>query len=361
MERPVQRPAPLELARLNAGDVERLHRPADSCINRHSSEQGCRLARAGINVDASHCNKLGYKDPFERGVTPETVASSGDLPEGILPSPRDVLWSPRDAEEDDIISPQAEYRMSVSTWEKWQNPSETFIIFDWDDTLFPTTYIWADENMHWDKPADAAALASLERQMCVVEHILREATKFGRVCILTLAKEPWVSTSIKNFMPGLEGLFKELEVEVIYARAAMSETAIRGIVEDGVRDVGQALKSAAMENLLSSFYTKDGHRVSWKNVISIGDSLAEYYSIQDVTFRHKQKDPHGEVNECRCKAVKLQEKPELDTLTAELEVLANWLSQIVAHDGDLDLDFEDLEDGDSFITESPAASFGVGA
>jgi hypothetical protein len=316
----------------------RLPRPAQlGCDSfRFSAEEGCRFQRAGIDVDAANflqlpCKRLGEKDEelFARGATPDTEASSGDLQERSLSSPR--------ADDDEILSPSF-FNKAISRvrhLDGWNHDREgTLIILDWDDTLCPTDYIWSDQDLHWNRPATGEALVRLRAHAKIVEDVLRMASKLGRVCIVTLALEHWVSTSIKHFMPDLEGLLEELDIAVVYSRTALPETTIRGIGMDGVRDVGQALKTAAMRHVVGSLYNKGRQRSSWENVISVGDSLAEYYGIQDVTFLHTQ--------ECRCKAVKLHEKPDLDTLTVQLEVLQNWLPFIVEHDGDLQLDFEDL-------------------
>lgn len=289
---------------------------------RFETASGCRLALAGVKTagPCSECNCLkgATKEGPSRQVTPDTAASSGencDLHE----------VSSDDDDEVDIISPTTR-QTAFSHMSILGEQDDTLIILDWDDTLCPTSYIWSDHELHWDKPAPQSKLGSLRKHALAAEALLRLAAGLGTVCIVTLAQDPWVATSINNFLPDLQGLLEELDINVVYARNTLSRKEIRGIIDDELRDVSQALKTAAMRRVVG-----DGN---WANAISVGDSDAEFYSIQDVTFQRE--------GQCACKAVKLAEKPDLETLTAEMEVLLRWLPSIVDHSGDLELDFEDL-------------------
>jgi hypothetical protein len=253
--------------------------------------------------------------------------------------------SSSDEDADDIISPTTRRsdfsQVSILGQSQDGQASDALIILDWDDTLCPTSYIWSDKELQWDKPASPEKIEVLKRHAMAAEALLRLASSLGTVCIITLAQDPWVSMSIDNFLPNLQGLLHELKIEVVYARNTLSRKIVRGIIADESRDVAQAFKTAAMRHVVE--------QGTWANAISVGDSDAEFYSIQDVTFHHKGP------RQCLCKAVKLAEKPDLETLTVELEVLHRWLPTIVDHSGDLELDFEDLgiSSPDSPISASP--------
>lgn len=273
----------------------------------------------------------------------------------------------------------------------WMDADETLIIFDWDDTLCPTSYIRADPRLSYDKvapcfertapdPAETAKSSpggsredeteeeddyeaglrrlrrTLEEHASAVGALLRLATEFGRVVIVTLAKPEWVQDSIRNFMPSLDGLLEELGIDVAHARDTARPWSRRRGVEQG-QDYGQILKTQTMAWVARRFYgTGRGGRParSWKNVLSIGDSDVERLALQDVIFRRVQTDGNGNWQECRCKTLKLLEEPSVEQLTGQLESLATWLGFIARYDGDVDIDIgEALDDLDLACSPSP--------
>jgi len=271
------------------------------------------------------------------------------------------------ASEQDAISPTD--RTSVSHLEHWREAHETLLIFDWDDTLFPTSFVWQDDRLHWSVPApcldlDGAVSAMplfpdrpdgpsmrdmLEQHAKTTAALLKLARTVGHVVIVTLANEGWVETSIHNFLPALDGLLEELGIEVIHARNSIPARVLRGFREDEGHDCHKALKARAMERVIRRFYSKSHGQTkrqgrSWKNVLSIGDSMAERLALQDVVFRRRQVDKRGMYKACRCKCVKMLGEPCLGLLTVELQVLLSWMKALVLHDGDIDVDFSDLEE-----------------
>lgn len=183
---------------------------------------------------------------------------------------------------------------------------------------------------------------ALRRHVEVTATILRNAAACGRVVIVTLAKSGWVELSIRNFLPGLGEILEELGIQVIYARYSLPHWKIRCAAFDDL-DVLQLMKEVAMRRAVRSFYSKRPNQ-SWKNVLSIGDSLTERDAMNEVIFCRFQPDQHGHEKPCRCKTIKLLEDPDLLQLTAELEVLTTWIHSLVAYDGDIDLDFSPSED-----------------
>lgn len=251
----------------------------------------------------------------------------------------------------------------------WSLPEESVLILDWDDTLFPTTYVWNDPNLHWSRPAPCFEPGGdadpelrkmrelLEQHTSTLAGFLRLAVCLGHVVIVTLAEECWVEMSIRHFLPGLEGLLEELGIEVIYAKAMAAAARHRHFnLDDDGYDPGKDMKGKAMAAVLKRFYggrsgrgTAAGPR-SWKNVVSIGDSLAERWALQDVIFQKKQQTTTGRYKMCHCKVVKLLTEPDLQHLMMELQVLTSWLGKLVWHDGDVDLDLGELAD---FSPDSP--------
>jgi len=226
---------------------------------------------------------------------------------------------------------------SRSHLDRWAEPSETLVIFDWDDTLCPTSHTVAQPSCEHD---DAAAL---EEHFAAVEDLLLHAADIGHVAIVTMAAEGWVERCAKRYMPRLEALLERLQIPVFVARSSVPAFHRRGVLEE-CRDPGQFLKTHAIERAVREFYSGQGERPrSWKNILSIGDSQAERLALQDVVFRRQQRDRCGRWKECRCKTLLLLEQPSLAQLTAELRLVVQWLPALVCHDGDADLEV-DLDD-----------------
>lgn len=82
---------------------------------------------------------------------------------------------------------------------------ETCIVFDWDDTLCPSTFM----SKHEKTPDIEHQLSQLERS---VSHVLALALEHGKVFIITNAQEGWVPLSIHTYMPTLRHWIDKITV-----------------------------------------------------------------------------------------------------------------------------------------------------
>lgn len=92
---------------------------------------------------------------------------------------------------------------------------EPVVIFDWDDTLLPTTFV----DFLGQLPANGRQFEAAEKHAKQVESILRTARSLGRVAIVTMANKKWLVKSAERYLPGLdvEALTEELDIPVVYA------------------------------------------------------------------------------------------------------------------------------------------------
>merc|ERR1719262_1883711 len=99
----------------------------------------------------------------------------------------------------------------------------------------------------------------------------------------------------------------------------------------------QRWKELAFEQEITGFYSRYQHQ-SWKNVISVGDSIFERDAIRRVVPQRPSK------KKCRCKTMKLFDDPDIDDLIQQVRVVHEVLQTMVQHDGDLDIELneEDL-------------------
>lgn len=264
--------------------------------------------------------------------------------------------------------------VSTGSQAEYFKPDQTLIIFDWDDTLCPSSWIRANKReLSFFRPAPKTEkfqrpLRDLQVQC---ESVLRLAMKLGSVIIVTNAMDPWVETSCRNFLPQLLPLVMALPI--VYARSIFEMQNLeppRSPSRGAVRSSGplpglyasngqnrlssynarlsaqrfdemapQRWKEVAFEQEISGFYSRYAHQ-SWKNVISIGDSIFERDALRRVVLQRPQAK-----KKCRTKTLKLFDDPEISELIAQVKVVHDVLSMMVQYDGELDIeiDEEDLK------------------
>lgn len=218
---------------------------------------------------------------------------------------------------------------------------EVVMIFDWDDTLMPSSHI----TNAWREAAPAPespCWRSLRRHACIVAATLRAARAAGRVAIVTLAQGGWVHHSAAKFLPGLDlpRLLEELDIPIYYAfdhvpssmaTLARSSAGVRHMLREGV-DILERCKRSAMQKCLRRICR---HRRQLRlNVVSVGDSTVEKNALKAVLWSPTaSRLPAGTHP---CKTVKLAEAPRLEHLSEQLRLLVASLPEIVAQREDFD-------------------------
>jgi hypothetical protein len=228
---------------------------------------------------------------------------------------------------------------------RWQDPKKTLIVFDWDDTLCPTTACRGLRILEDNGPIiDDELRAALSAHEQALSDLLQNAAKLGGVAIVTMAQKHWVDKAIEQLMPSIATLLKNLGIEITSARTG-DKKLLRASVSD-CRESSQYLKKVAMKRVLKNFY-KNGNMFtralglrktrSWHNIISIGDSDAERLALQDLVFQHLQYDKSGDVIECRCKTLLSREELSPLKLMEQHRTIRDLLPFLVRYDNDLDL------------------------
>lgn len=216
-------------------------------------------------------------------------------------------------------------------------PDQTIIIFDWDDTLCPTT--WILNNVEGDDKGNPCADSShreyLKPLAKKVIQVLKLAQSIGEVVMVTNAQRPWVDTSLKAFLPSCKAVLKP--IPVCYAEESMSDPS-EFKAED---DLYLAQKACAMKAAVTNFYSRYENQ-SWKNVISIGDAFFEHEAIRQVT--NQRPDQANNVKKCRTKTIKLLQEPTVENMVVQLSIVVHWLAKIIQLDEDLDIDMASDED-----------------
>mmetsp|Transcript_14403 Transcript_14403/g.26753 ORF Transcript_14403/g.26753 Transcript_14403/m.26753 type:complete len:310 (-) Transcript_14403:109-1038(-) len=288
---------------------------------------------------------VGYLEDWARQISSSTVLSCGDEEEkavDIYSYPSTISTAVPSSDmpfmkqiSSSSMATTCRSMLSMSHVERWAEPDETLIIFDWDDTLCPTSDMKETDEGH-----GGFERAELETHQAAVVCLLQAAAEIGKVRIVTMADITWIRMCIAELMPGLKNILDELQIPIVEARAARTPRLTREANADA-REPSHFYKTKAMQKVVSDFYgAKTPCQRSWKNILSIGDSEAERLALQDVVFRHAQRDRFGRWKECRCKTLSLMQRPKIAELTQELQAVTRLLPTLVHHDGDLDVNMD---------------------
>jgi len=174
----------------------------------------------------------------------------------------------------------------------------TLIIFDWDDTLLPTTCL--------EKGGDRVALDTISTS---VIRVLTEAQKYGTVMIITIAEKGWVEESCHRYMPRCAPILAHI---VVFSARTTYEWMF---------DSPYTWKILAFQ--IAS--------VNFSQVLSIGDTNAERNAVLQLD------------HVIRAKSIQLKAFPTADTILEQLDGLAARFRKIITHEGDLDIRFKDLK------------------
>ena len=219
----------------------------------------------------------------------------------------------------------------------------TTIIFDWDDTLLPTSclskkdprfgqstittrtccsFFQSTFTTFLDYPAQLPqdVLDELETHQESVCAVLVKAMQCGTVVIITNAETGWVELSAQRFMPRVAPLLAQICV-----------FSARSTYEPMYPDNPLQWKVAAFEQLVGQTQPMnivDTEENLMRSVISFGDSVHERDAVRKVT---------ANLGSTFTKSVKFVERPNLEQLRREVDLVRNCLDYICGVRDHLDL------------------------
>lgn len=208
------------------------------------------------------------------------------------------------------------------------NNNNTLIIFDWDDTLFPTTEFFEEKwgfsdvgdiftgpnRVHMPTELARIILRCEQHAMKLVE----KAASMGTVKIVTQAELYWAHNSCSAFMPALNRLFKQLGIDVISSKEYGYSLGIRDW-EDHKKITFRhlALNYRAFNTDNDNYINID---IDIERVISIGDGPSERMATRRL----------GKLVPCTA-IIQLSDLPTGQRLEEQLRYLAKnvtWLCAI---------------------------------
>jgi len=203
--------------------------------------------------------------------------------------------------------------------EKGFSYEETFFIFDYDDTILPSTWV-NRQGLRLDAGScpNPQQLAVLGEVAALAAKTIRLARQRGTVIFVTNAERGWIELSCQKFMPTLTPLLENI-------RMVSARTTYEGPSAPSPLD----WKMCAFEDaLVHHFGARLADPNSRKNVLSLGDGIHEREALLQST--------QGLFN-CHPKSLKFVERPDISQVLKQLELISGNFENIVNHMGSLDL------------------------
>ena len=198
----------------------------------------------------------------------------------------------------DIRQSYLQKLVSTRVWTPNMKPKQhnSIIIFDWDDTLLPTSFLTPggvfDENIKISS-VDNEKLLKLEQAAL---KLLTDAIEKGKVYIITNAGKGWVEYSAKKFYPSVLPVLEKIKI-----------ISARGMYEKIFPGNSRQWKIEAFLNIQKNVNMK-----LVTNIICIGDSLFEMEAGRILASKF---------TEAFIKTIKFREAPKLDELLKQLKLV----------------------------------------
>merc|ERR1711971_406212 len=152
---------------------------------------------------------------------------------------------------------------------------ETLFIFDWDDTLLPSTWLQR-QGLRLDD--GSRVLHKLRERLADVERtaidVIRNAKMHGTVVLVTNAERGWIELSCQKFLPGLLPLLEN--VKAVSARTTFESREVSSPLEWKLRAFEREISTFFGQERLSCPHAK-------KNILSLGDAVHEREALLRAT------------------------------------------------------------------------------
>ena len=192
----------------------------------------------------------------------------------------------------------------------------SLFIFDWDDTLFPTSFLVNEkiEEISEKKLSEELKLLFSELENIVV-NILNYALNKGDVYIITNSSFSWLNYSSDKYFPNLKNILEK--IKMISARDEF---------ENIYPGKNKLWKEKAFLKLRNEF---NNNLVT--NIVCFGDSMIELDAGKTLA---------SQFNNSFYKTIKFKEKPDFEDLIKQLNLINNKIDYIYSIPKNLSITIE---------------------
>ena len=198
------------------------------------------------------------------------------------------------------------------------NNNSTLIILDWDDTLFPTSWI-SKNNIEFLSPKNKEILYKkffYKLDIHLVE-LFKKMLKCGDIIIITNALLNWINMSI-TILPKMSNLINNNNnIKIVSARGEFSK------YTNNMTDWKKMAFKREVELI--------NKNKKINNIISIGDAEYEYFALINLYDKNNFK---------LLKAIKFKRYPNIYEIDEQIEIMINSIEDICTQKTHLDLYFK---------------------
>ncbi len=195
------------------------------------------------------------------------------------------------------------------------NKNNSLVILDWDNTLFPTTWVTKNYINLNDIEIRNRYLDFFSELDTLIYNLLKKISEYSKVIIVTNALPIWIKIS-SNVLPKTQYILKS--IKVVSARKNYQKVN---------SDINEWKKLAFKDEVDLELDIK-----KIQNIVSIGDASYEYNALINLYNPNRL-----------LKSMKFLEEPTHETLKDQIEVLNDNIVNIIKHKKHLDLIFKELK------------------
>ncbi|KAG7402174.1 hypothetical protein PHYBOEH_005737 [Phytophthora boehmeriae] len=209
----------------------------------------------------------------------------------------------------------------------------TVVVFDWDDTLCPSSWLHA-ENLLPKYRGHQIAVTQEQRAVLAligdhVARLLQKAVAYGPVFVVTAAEHGWVEMSCALYLPAVQEVLAMSDVHIVSARSWYEQTfGLGGDSATWKQEVMQLIArkcfAAATQEKSVRTYPDD----TYFNFVSVGDSMAERDACVAAV---------ANVGRTFAKTLKFVEHPNAEEVLQQVELTHDSFEQMCGWDNNLDL------------------------
>jgi len=176
-------------------------------------------------------------------------------------------------------------------------------IFDWDDTLFCTTFLSPSGYLDDDVVVLVSIMEKIQKLEALVKKLLTITIEKGDTYIITNSEPGWVEYSCKRFFPNVSSLLDKIKI-----------ISARGLYENEYPNDFKTWKNKAFNDIIQNY-----EKNLPTNIICLGDSTYEIKAARHLLVNF----PNGYL-----KTIKFREYPKIEQLINQLNLVLDKFDYI---------------------------------
>lgn len=198
------------------------------------------------------------------------------------------------------------------------SPENTMIIIDWDDTLYPSSWLMNKSIDITNPTSRYKYIENFENLDTHLSKMLLFLLRFGDILIITNAMPTWIELS-SSVLPKTRKVLKN--IDIISARERYQN--------------GNKMSEWKKQTFLDEMIARNTYK-KYNNILSLGDAEFEYNAL--INLFDKNFIPNKYL-----KAIKFIKSPDYDTVVEQIKIVHDNIQKICNAKRHLDLTFSNSD------------------